>query len=289
MQDVTDKVAFVTGGASGMGLAMVRSFAAAGMKVVAADIQQDALDAVAKEFEGSNADVLTMRVDVTDRAAMEAAAQATEDHFGKVHVLCNNAGVAVFGSVDDMSYDDWDWVMNVNLQGVINGMQSFIKRIESHGEGGHVVNTASMAGQVAFGGLSVYNVTKFAVVGMSEATRMDLAPKNIGVSVLCPGVVATNIFNSERNRPDELAVSSVDTTAATVSLGAQSDAAEQSSLLGNVVDPAAVGEMVLDAVRNDDPYIFTHPEFKAAVEQRHSGLMNSFDRWSKYVEDAGTK
>ena len=171
MQDVAGKVAFVTGGASGMGLAMARSFSAAGMKVVIADIEQAALDAVADEFAASNADVLALQLDVTDRAAMQRAAEATIDAFGKVHVVCNNAGVAVGGGVDAMSYEDWDWVMNVNLDGVVNGVQTFVDLIKSHGEGGHFVNTASMAGHLAFGGLGVYNTTKFAVVGMSEAMR----------------------------------------------------------------------------------------------------------------------
>jgi len=155
MRDVTGKVAFITGGASGMGLAMARSFAAAGMKVAIADIEQDALDRVKAEFDASNAEVITLQVDVTDRAAMEAAADATEAAFDKVHVLVNNAGVAVGGSLDQMSYEDWDWVMGVNLDGVVNGLQAFVQRIKAHGEGGHVVNTASLAGHFAIPGLGV--------------------------------------------------------------------------------------------------------------------------------------
>ena len=124
--------------------------------------------------------------------------------FGKIHVLCNNAGVAINGNVADMSYQDWDWVMKVNLDGVVNGIVSFVNRIKSHGEGGHIVNTASMAGQIGIPGLSVYNTTKFAVVGMSESMKQDLETDNIGVSVLCPGFVATDIYTSERNRPDDL-------------------------------------------------------------------------------------
>ena len=155
MKDVEGKVAFITGGASGMGLAMARSFAKAGMKVVVVDVEDAALARVRSEFAGSNA-FLALKVDVTDRAAMAAAADATERAFGKVHVVCNNAGVAVGGTIDQMTYKDWDWVMGVNLQGVINGVQTFIERMKKHGEGGHFVNTASMAGQIAIGGLSVY-------------------------------------------------------------------------------------------------------------------------------------
>ena len=201
MEHVEGKVAFITGGASGIGLAMARSYTSSGMKVVVADIQDDALDAVRDKFSDSNAELVAMKVDVTSREAMEQVAMDTEVAFGKIHVLCNNAGVALSGSVDEMSYEDWDWVMNVNLQGVINGTVSFINRLKSRGEGGHIVNTASMAGQVGIALMSVYNTTKFAVVGMSEAMRQDLEPFNIGVSVLCPGFVATNIFTSERNRP----------------------------------------------------------------------------------------
>ena len=284
MKDVEGKVAFITGGASGMGLAMARSFAKAGMKVVVADVEDAALERVRTEFAGSNA-FLALKVDVTDRAAMAAAADATERAFGKVHVVCNNAGVAVGGTIDKMSYKDWDWVMGVNLHGVINGVQTFIDRIKRHGEGGHFVNTASMAGQIAIGGLSVYSVTKYAVVGMSETMRQDLAPLNIGVSVLCPGVVNTNIFDSGRNRPAPLQGEGVDTSRMLLTDTDQPDAARLAQLqaiMSGALDPAVVGDMVLDAVRNDDPYIFTHPELKTMVDARYGDVSASFDRWAKY-------
>lgn len=204
MQDVNGKVAFVTGGASGMGLAMVRSFAAAGMKVVVADVEPAALQQVEEEFANANREIMTLQVDVTDREAMTAAADAVESRFGAVHVVVNNAGVAVGGRLDKMQYKDWDWVLGVNIDGVVNGLQTFIERIKKHGEGGHIVNTASMAGHLSIPGLGVYNASKWAVVGISETLQADLEPHNIGVSVLCPGVVKTNIFNSGRNRPDDL-------------------------------------------------------------------------------------
>ncbi|MEO1912428.1 MAG: SDR family NAD(P)-dependent oxidoreductase, partial [Myxococcales bacterium] len=155
MKDIVGKVAFVTGGASGIGLAMARSFSAAGMKVVITDIEQAALDHVKDEF-ASSAEVILLKLDVTDRDAMEQAAQETEAAFGKVHVVCNNAGVSVGGRVDKMSGKDWDWVMGVNLGGVINGVQTFLGRIKAHGEGGHFVNTASMAGVMPIPGGSIY-------------------------------------------------------------------------------------------------------------------------------------
>ena len=156
MRDVTGKVAFITGGASGMGLAMARSFARAGMKVVIADIEQTALDAITAEFEASNAEFLPLRLDVTDRAAVEDAAAAAEARFEKVHVVCNNAGVVVGGPIDQMAYNDWDWVTGVNIDGVVNGIQTFTERMKAHGEGGHFVNTASMAGHISIPGLSIY-------------------------------------------------------------------------------------------------------------------------------------
>jgi NADP-dependent 3-hydroxy acid dehydrogenase YdfG len=288
MDNVTGKVAFITGGASGMGLAMARSFSAAGMKVAIADIEQEALDRVEAEFAQSNAKVITLKVDVTDRDAMERAAKETEATFGKVHVVVNNAGVAVGGGIDAMSYKDWDWVMGVNLHGVINGVQTFVERIKSHGEGGHIVNTASMAGHLAFPGLGVYNTTKFAVVGLSEALRADLAAHKIGVSVLCPGVVTTNIFNSGRNRPDDL---QAETDTASLALTADVSDTERTARLQQIMqgalDPAVVGDMVLAAIQANDEYIFTHPELKPMVEARSEAIGNSFERWAKYRKDHG--
>jgi len=288
MKDLAGKVAFVTGGASGMGLAMVRAFAAAGMKVAVADIEQKALDAVAAEFAGSNTELITLKVDVTDREAMSRAADATEAAFGKVHVVCNNAGVAVGGSIEQMSYADWDWVMKVNVDGVINGVQTFVNRILAHGEGGHIVNTASMAGHMPVPGLSVYNTSKFAVVGLSEAIRMDLAPHGIGVSVLCPGVVRTNIFDSGRNRPAELAAAT-DTAGAVLAADVpEAERAERiSQLLASALDPAVVGDMVVHAIQTDELYIFTHPEIKQFTEARAAEMDESFARWSAYRHQHG--
>ncbi|MFU8813923.1 MAG: SDR family NAD(P)-dependent oxidoreductase [Pseudomonadales bacterium] len=288
MKDVQGKVAFVTGGASGMGLAMVRSFVAAGMKVAVADIEQASLDQVAKEFAGSNSEVITLRLDVTDRAAMEQAADAVEQAFGRVHVVCNNAGVAVGGTVDEMSYTDWDWVLGVNLDGVVNGVQTFVQRILAHGEGGHFVNTASMAGHMAVPGLSVYNTSKFAVVGLSEAMRLDLAAKGIGVSVLCPGVVKTNIFASGRNRPANLS-GERDTASALLAndLPEEQRASRIADLLANALDPAAVGDMVLHAIHNDEFYIFTHPEIRQFTEARREEMLSAFDRWATYRHEHG--
>ena len=284
MREVAGKTAFITGGASGIGLAMARSFSAAGMKVVIADIEQAALDAVRNEFEASNAEFLTLQVDVTDRDDMAAAAAATESRFGNVHVVCNNAGVAVGGRIDEMTYDDWDWVLGVNLNGVVNGVRTFVDRLKAHGEGGHFVNTASMAGHISIPGLGVYTTTKFAVVGLSETMRPDLLGHNIGVSVLCPGMVDTNILDAGRNRPRELQHGARPWEE---TLPPEERSAITESVRASMIDPALVGDMVLHAIRNDEFYIFTHPDIEVMTELRRSEMTDAFARWREYREQRG--
>ena len=285
MQDVAGKVAFITGGASGMGLAMARSFSRAGMKVVITDVEETALAKVRAEFEASNAEFLDLKVDVTDRDAMAQAADAVEERFGKIHVVCNNAGVAAGGTVDAHTYNDWDWVTRVNIDGVVNGVQTFVERIKRHGEGGHFVNTASMAGHIAVPGLGIYGMTKFAVVGLSETMRIDLAPHNIGVSALCPGVVNTNIFTSERNRPEALPG---ETRTALLSGATEEDWADRmAQIRDGALDPAVVGDMVLHAIRENEFYIFTHPELKAMSDARFEEMSAAYERWNGYREERG--
>ena len=281
MRDVLGKTAFITGGASGMGLAMARSFAAAGMKVVIADIEQAALDAVTEEFEASNAEFLALRLDVTDRDAFRDAADAAVERFQRVHVVCNNAGVAVSGPIDTMTYKDWDWVTTVNYDGVVNGIVTFAERIKAHGEGGHFVNTASMAGHVALPGMSVYTATKYAVVGISETMRADLLPHNIGVSVLCPGVVNTNIFTGSRNRPEEFAGEGA-AEALLADVPADQRDARIEELRASALDPAIVGDMVLHAITDDEFYIFTHPEIEPMTDVRKNEMVDAFEYWRKY-------
>jgi len=282
MEQLAGKVAFVTGGASGLGLTMVRAFSGAGMKVVIADIQDDALAAAAQEFKDANAEVITMKVDVTDRDAMEQAAIDTLAAFGKVHVVCNNAGVAVSGNVAAMNYKDWDWVMKVNVDGVINGVVTFVDRIRAQGEGGHIVNTASMAGLAGMGGMSVYNTSKFAVVGMSEAMRQDLAPYGIGVSVLCPAFVKTNIYTSERNRPNALG----GVTASAFGQMGDEPAAEVAARRAEIIDSALpvemFGDMVLHAIQTDEFYILSHTELKDPMGMRAKAIGDAFDTWGAW-------
>ena len=253
--------------------------------VVIADVEEAALAAVRAEFEASNAEFLDLQVDVTDRDAMARAADASEERFGKVHVVCNNAGVAASGTVDTNTYNDWDWVTRVNIDGVVNGIQTFVERIKRHGEGGHFVNTASMAGHIAVPGLGIYGMTKFAVVGLSETMRIDLAPHDIGVSALCPGVVNTNIFTSERNRPEDLPG---EARTAILSGTTEEEWAERmAEIRDGALDPALVGDMVLHAIRENEFYIFTHPELQAMSDARFEEMAEAFARWRGYREERG--
>ena len=201
MRDLEGKVAVVTGGASGIGRAMAAQFAADGMQVVIADVEAAALEATSGELG-----VVGVQTDVGDAASVQALADHVCDRFGTVHVLCNNAGVGGGGQIADLTLADWKWVLDVNLWGVIHGLHSFLPRILANPDGGHVVNTASMAGLFASAGMGPYNATKFAVVAISETLSKELqaAGSSVGVSVLCPGFVRTNIFDSQRNRPDAL-------------------------------------------------------------------------------------
>src|SRR6476646_4544163 len=201
MRKLSGKTAFVTGGASGIGFGLGAAFAQAGMKVMLADIETDALAEAVKSLHDFGPDVRGVACDVADPVSVERAAKASFQAFGNVHVVCNNAGVAAAGGIDNISLDNWRWVLDVNLMGVLHGIRTFPPHIRAHGEGGHIVNTASMAGMNSGLGFSPYVASKFAVVGMSEGLATQLEPFGIGVSVLCPSFVRTRIGESGRNRP----------------------------------------------------------------------------------------
>ena len=266
MQDVEGKVAFITGGASGIGLGIARTLLGAGMKVVIADIRQDHLDEAAALLKGSNA-VHFIRLDVTDRAAMAAAADETERVFGKVHVLCNNAGVGIIGGVKDATYADWDWGIRVNLDAVFNGIHSFLPRILAHGEGGHIVNTSSVAAVLP--GSLVYSAAKSAVMGLSEGIRPELAKDNIGVTCLMPGPIVTNIHEVAKLRPEQHG----DT-----GYGAFEQQLLDRTPSADWMDPLDVGGMVLDAIRRNLLFVFTHNEFREGAEQRFQAVLSAFPR-----------
>jgi len=273
MKDLRDKVAFVTGGASGIGLGIVKALLGAGAKVAIADLRQDHLDAALQEIgdRGLRERAHGLKLDVSDRSGMARAAAEVEKRFGKVHVLVNNAGVGVEGPLRRATYDDWDFGLGVNLGGVINGIQTFVPRIRAHGEGGHVVNTASLAGLVWMPSfMAIYTTSKAAVVALSECLRDDLIPDHIGVSVLCPGPVKSNIHQAGRNRPDRFR-------------GTSGFAESEAQLAQRVVsplwmDPEAVGEKVLRAIRNEEFYIITHGEWREAFMQRAQAIAEAMPK-----------
>ena len=282
MREVAGKTAFITGGASGIGLAMARSFSAAGMKVVIADIEQAALDAARNEFEASNAEFLTLQVDVTDRDDMAAAAAATESRFGNVHVVCNNAGVVVGKPSAQMSDGDWAWVLGVDLQGVVNGVQAFLPGLVEQGEG-HIVNTSSIAGLIPLAAPAIisYTAAKYGVVGITETLHGELRDQGIGASVLCPGVVNTRIGESARNRPDADATPPPPPPPTELPPGVEPPRV----IGGELIEPEVVAQRVVEAVKNNDLYIVTHPETREAVEARFAGIMAAYDKLEASLTD----
>ena len=274
MRELAGKTAFVTGGASGIGLALGRAFAEAGMKVMLADVEADALAAAVKSLHNVGPDVRGVVCDVADSSSVEDAAKASHEAFGNVHVVCNNAGVAAGGGIDHISLDNWRWVLDVNLMGVLHGIRSFLPHIRAHGEGGHIVNTASMAGMINGMGLSPYAASKFAVVAMSEGLAAQLKPLGIGVSVLCPSYVRTGIGESGRNRPQRYGPApTLDPASPAAALVAEIALRLQAGL-----DPAAVAARVLDAIRNDELYVFTHSDMGTGVDERFAAIQAAMDK-----------
>jgi NAD(P)-dependent dehydrogenase (short-subunit alcohol dehydrogenase family) len=274
MRDFADKTAFITGGASGIGLALGRAFAEAGMKVMLADVEAGALEKALQSLSNHGNRMRGIQCDVGDPESVERAAQATFDAFGNVHVVCNNAGVAAGGGIDNISIDNWRWVVDVNLMGVVYGVRSFLPHMLKHREGGHIVNTASMAGMINGIGFSPYVATKFAVVSMSEGLAMQLQPHGIGVSVLCPEYVRTKIGESGRNRPARYG----ETPPLDPASPAAQVVAEIARRLEAGIDPGAVAARVLDAIRNEQFYIFTHPNMRQGVDERFAAIEAAMDR-----------
>lgn len=264
ISDVQGRVAVVTGGASGIGSGLCRSFAAAGMDVVVADIDAAGAEAVAEELAAGGVRALAQPVDVARRDSLEALAEVAFARMGAVHVLCNNAGVIVGGSLQEATDEDWRWMLSVNLMGVVNGCQVFVPRLLDQDEPAHIVNTASVGGFIAGPGLGIYCATKFAVVAVSDVLRMELADSVIGVSTLCPGGVRTNLIDADRNRPPELART-----------GGRAD--HLRGAIGEGIDPVEVGAHVLRGIARDAQYIFTHPDYRPAFEHRTSAILSEFD------------
>lgn len=260
LETFKDRVAVVTGGASGIGRALALALSREGVRLVLADVDEAGMSAVADAIKARGGEAVTVRTDVSSLEQVQSLADRAWGAFGAVHILCNNAGVAVWGGLETATYRDWQWVIGVNLWGVIHGLLAFLPRMIAQGVEGHIVNTASMAGLVASQGLGVYSTTKYAVVGLSETLAKDLRSYNIGVSVLCPIGVTTRIRESERNRPDALR-----------NPGRQ-PRSEPVQLMGRTLTPEEVAEQVVTAIRRNQLYILTHPEGLDPLRRRFQRL-----------------
>jgi NAD(P)-dependent dehydrogenase (short-subunit alcohol dehydrogenase family) len=265
MDSVRDRVAVVTGGASGIGRALCLALAGAGARVVVADLDETGMDGTVAAVEQAGSEAIKVRADVSRLADVRALADRAFAQWGGVHVLCNNAGVSVHGGLESATHADWEWVLGVNLWGVIHGVECFVPRMITQGEPGHIVNTASMAGLIASQGLGIYNTTKYAVVGLSETLHKDLRPYQIGVSVLCPMGVATAIRDSERNRPAHLK-------------NPAGPRDGEITLIGRTLAPEQVAERVLRAILANRLYVITHKEGLEPLRHR-------FQRMERAVEE----
>jgi NAD(P)-dependent dehydrogenase (short-subunit alcohol dehydrogenase family) len=263
LPDLAGKVAVVTGGASGIGKGIAARLVAEGAQVIIADIQRDAMEATAAELGADAA-----WTDVSDPASVDALARAVLDRYGAVHVVCNNAGIGPLAPVADLTLDDWRWMIGVNLWGVIHGVHTFLPVLKQNRDGGHIVNTASMAGLVAGPRLGAYAAAKYGVVGLTEVLAAELAADNsrVGVSVLCPGTVHTNIGTSSRNRPADLPEAGFKDV----------DIELEDNPRYRWIYPEDAGAVVVRAIKRGDLYALTHPDWYPIVAERHEAIAEAF-------------
>ncbi|HEY95491.1 MAG TPA: SDR family NAD(P)-dependent oxidoreductase [Dehalococcoidia bacterium] len=274
MDKLEGKTAFITGGGSGIGLGIAKACCKYGMNVVIVDARQEALDEAMAYFNEHILPVRAIKLNVTDREAYARAADDAESFFGNVHLLVNNAGVGGGGPVETMTYNDWDYVVGINLGGVINGIMTFLPRMLKHGEGGHIVSTSSTNGIAATGASITYCTTKFAVAGMMEALATEMQGKGIGASVLVPGPTRTNLGKSSAaNRPAHL--QNEETPPPPPPPPPDPDFQARMADPAVWMDPVETGERVIRGVRNNDLFIMTHPEFKAGYKIRHDAIMRA--------------
>ena len=271
MERLAGRTAVVTGGGSGIGEGLAHACHAAGMRVVLADVEDDEAERVAGDVRALGGEALAVRADVSSSVAVEELAARAYEAFGEVHLLCNNAGVLAVSPLAEAPEADWEWTLGVNLMGPVHGVRAFVPRMRAQGGEAHIVNTASVAGVYAIGGLpiGVYTASKFALVGYSETLRAELAPDGIGVSVLCPGGVATRIAEAGRNRPRA--------TGGPDAPPPDGIGAARRGRLPPPMDPREVGERVLAGVRANRLYVFTHADQRAPVEERHRRMMADYD------------
>lgn len=265
LADLAGKVAVVTGGASGIGKGLARELLAQGMQVVIADVELDILSQTATELGAT-----PVATDVSSLSSVENLAAETVRRFGTVHVLCNNAGVGSLGRIADMKPADWDWLLNVNVKGVIHGITTFLPILKRNPDGGHIINTSSLSGFTCLPGLGGYTLTKFAVLALTETLALELAEENskVGVTALCPGTVRTNLGSSSRNRPAALAAGGlVDSDLEKTAYGAQF----------RWLEPETVGAIAVRAMRRGDLYAFTHPDMRGPVDDRHKRIALAMD------------
>jgi NAD(P)-dependent dehydrogenase (short-subunit alcohol dehydrogenase family) len=274
MMKIAGKTAFVTGAASGIGLGIATALSQAGVKVMLCDIEDAALVKAVADLKLTNADVDGVKADLSLKAELQAAADATIARYHKVHILVNNAGVGGGGSYDRWTDASWNWTLGVNLMSVVWGVEIFGPLIEAHGEGGQIVSTASIAGLIA-GPNPAYNVTKYGVVALSEGLRVTLAPRGIGVSVLCPGFIRTKIMNSRRNVPQRFAgaIEEPPTEGPIVELVKMFE-----ERISTGIEPLYVGQLVREGIEQDWPYIFTDIEFESLINERFAAIKQGFDR-----------
>jgi NAD(P)-dependent dehydrogenase (short-subunit alcohol dehydrogenase family) len=281
MKDFVGRTAFVTGGANGVGIGLVRQLLNEGCKVAIADIRQDSIDQALSslaERQVTGREVMGVQLDVSSREAFREAADRVEAEFGPVSLLFNNAGVNLFQPIEESSYDDWDWLLGVNLHGVINGVMTFVPRMVERvkagtQQGGHVTNTASMAAFLAAGTPGIYNTTKFAVRGLSESLHYSLLPYGIGVSVLCPGLVKSYIYASDAIRPDGLKA------------GAKPVNHEAVERLAGVhefgMEPDVIAQRTLDAMRENRLHIFSHPDHRQEMREIFDEIIAEYRDYPK--------
>lgn len=274
LKDLAGKVAFVTGGASGIGLGQAKVLAEeCGAKVAIADIQQKRIDEATAYFSTGGRDRLDvhiMHLDVTDRAAYERAADEVESVLGPVQLLFNTAGVSARVPAEKATYDDWDWHLQVNLYGAINGIQTFLQRMIAQGAGGHVINTGSLQSFFALPTAALYTTSKFAIRGLTEALRIDLEKYDIGVTGLIPGAVRTNIIESVSTRPEKYS----DTT-----FTGHAEEKRLKSILDAGMDPVDLARITIDGVRRNDLWVFPFPGHLETVEERHQVVVDELRRW----------
>jgi len=268
MEKLDGKVALVSGAVSGIGLGIAKVLMQEGVKVALGYRREDSLREALAALGGASQKLLPVKLEVTERSSWEQAAAQTERTFGKLHLLVNNAGTSFTGTIDKAAQDDWDWILKVNLFGVVHGISACLPRIRAHGEGGHIVNVSSMAAYLPSGEVGLYSTSKFAVRGLTAALRQTLAPENIGVSELAPGLTRSNIHHAAEKRPAEFGDTAFKPDPSIV------QAFGEMMSLG--MDPEEVGRTMIDGIRRNQPVIFSHPEFKDELRENYEALVAAF-------------